>query len=202
MRTKLSCGVNVGMAILLTTLAAHSGVAEPMESLIQEAPDGDAIRNLETFLLTPIVMETVAMEVPARVYGPTTNNSCQDWTARREACYLPARVLGSRCGDAAPGLDALIERHLSAWVGAWSPGAWPASGGSLTFALKQYASIEHLWMATRLEVSEAVGACYYRPGENLVRKFEEAAQDSAATLKIEVFDGIRHAPGYPRRTPR
>jgi hypothetical protein len=139
------------------------------------------------------------MSVLAQRYGPQINNSCQDWKAKTEACYLPSHVLARKEFSRVPGMVALLERHASALVGAWRPGAWPAAGASITFALERYGCLEHVWLATRVDLRESVGGCYLSAGKGHARDVLEASERSPAELEIEVFDDVRNAQGYPRR---
>jgi hypothetical protein len=170
--------------------ASHSGPPPASAPVSQET-------IVETFVLTPIRMECVDMEVPAQVYGPLRNNSCGGWAGRTESCYLPGRTLGRAAAPDRSELDGLLERHLSAWIGAWRSGAWPAAGGSICFDLKRYSSVEHVWLASRITIREGVGGGYLGGQDDPVQWIRGAATQPAAELEIEVFDGVRNANGYP-----
>lgn len=196
----------IGLTLVLTlvlTLALRAGQA--MESRFATAsapstsptPAEDGL--VETFVLTPIRQDCTDMRVLAQRYGPTTNNSCQDWNAKSEACYLPSHVLMRKESPQVPGMAALLERHTSALVGAWRPGAWPAAGASITFALEQYGCLEHVWLAVRVDLRESVGGCYLTVEKGRAREVLEASERSPAELEIEVFDDVRNVQGYPRR---
>jgi hypothetical protein len=113
---------------------------------------------------------------------------------------LPGRTLQKRESADWPGLDSLLERHLSAWVGAWRPGAWPAAGGSICFDLKQYSSVEHVWRASRIAIHESIGGGRLAGQDDPVGWIRAMATQPSAWQEIEVFDGVRNAHGYPQIT--
>lgn len=189
-----------GLSLLSIVLAGSSLPGGSPASMPAHTSVAGGDDDIDTFVLTPIHLESIDAEVPAQLYGPTTNNSCKDWESRTEACYLPAHLIQKADCPKAARLLELLERHLSAMVGSWQPGSWPAAGASVTFNLKQYSSIEHLWMATRITVSERVGAFHLAAQDDPYQVLDQAASDSPAILRIEVFDGIRDAAGFPHKT--
>jgi hypothetical protein len=186
----------VGAVFLAGLWAAVSQGGDTQPS---SADMGGAEPLPETFVLTPIRREVVDAEVPAAVLGPLTNNSCSDWKTRTESCYLPACVLKKQAGGP-PGADRLLEQHLSSMVGAWKAGAWPVCGDSVTFDLKQYSTMEHLWLATRIELTESIGDCRLTDDQQPIEAVLQASAKPVSTLQVEVFDGARGAMGYPRKT--
>lgn len=175
---------------------SQSGAPPGPERVRADASQAEAI--VETFVLTPIRMECADMEVPAQVLGPVRNNSCGDWSARTEACYLPGRTLANSESPATAGMASLLERHLSAWVGAWRGGAWPAAGQGIAYDLKRYSSLEHVWLARRIVVRETVAGAVLSGRDDPILQIERAVAGPGAELEIEVFDGVRDVHGYPR----
>lgn len=188
----------------LLLLATHWLIADTKTDS-QPASMGEQSSDelVDTFVLTPIRMEAVSMEVPAAIIAPMSNETCKDWITRTETCYLPAHVLATKKSQAWPGLVlwGLLERHLSAVLGTWKTGAWPGEGGNVTFDLERKATIEHLWLTTRIDLTERVGSCWLTAKDDPYQSLARAAAEPAASLEIEVFDGTRNASGFPKKTP-
>ncbi len=185
------------IAVLLTIIFA-------IVSLFGETRETDDSNELasedivETFLLTPIQMDSFGVEVPAEMVA-ITNNSCRDWTDRADACYLPPHILTSTSPSKQPQLTTLLERHLSSVLNSWKSGAWPVGGCSINYALKQYASLEHLWVTTRIEITEMLGSCWLTGKDDAYEVVLRATSQPAAEIRIEVFDDTRNAQGYPHK---
>ncbi len=156
--------------------------------------------RIETFVLTPIRMESISICVPAEIVGPVTNNSCHNWESRSESCYLPARELLSSSSRLCEGSASLLRDHLSAMLEAWKPGAWPADGATVDIPLEQYSSFEHLWLTHRIEVRESISGCWLDDREDPGPAVARAATRPAAELAVEVFAGTRDARGFPAKT--
>jgi hypothetical protein len=158
---------------------------------------GTKPQGVATYVLTPIHMDVVSYPVPAEVAGPTTNNSCRNWNSHIETCYLPSNRLDSTASS--PELGALLEKHLSGWLNAWKPGAYPADGASIDIALEQYASFEHLWLTYRVEVSNRIGQCWLDGSADPGLIVTRTATQPAAELVLEAFSGTRNASGFPKK---
>jgi hypothetical protein len=197
------------MAIAVFGLLLMGSRQEAMVAQTQPAtqpatqPHGDSSDELvETFVLSPIQSEALGMEVPAAVLSPITNGSCRDWVSRPESCYLPAHVLAEEAPSAWPqqALRRLLERHASSTLGAYKVGSLPAGGGSVTYDLVKRATLEHCWLATQIELNEAVHGFWITAHEDPGVLPWQAASQLGTTFKVEVFDEVHDAGGYPRKT--
>ena len=122
------------IALLAVSGAIGTEPAAAGRTKSDEAENGSG-EAIETFVLTPIQVESFSLHVPAEMCGPIANNSCHAWDGHVESCYLPARKLESSGDSALPALAALLQEHISAAVGAWRSGAWPADGASVDVPL-------------------------------------------------------------------
>jgi hypothetical protein len=187
-----------GIVVLAAVVSAGIESADPPGAATapaDEQPDG----AIETFVLTPIHMTSFSMQVPAEMVGPVTNNTCHAWNGHVESCYLPARRLDNGKPSKQPELENLLERHLSAILGAWKPGAWPADGAGINISLEQYASFEHLWLTHRIQINENLGTCWLDGRDDPQARIVQAASQPAAEIEIEIFGGTRDAKGYPAK---
>jgi len=154
---------------------------------------------VETFVLTPIHTQVTGFPVPADVLGPTINNSCNDRQGIAHSCYLPAHVLGQDAPPAMPWMGTLLEAHLSAVLDTWSVGAWPSDGASIVYDLKQYHSLTHLWLSTRIEIRQELGVTWLNGTGDPAAEVKAAASRPAASIDVEVFGSTHGAEGYPHR---
>lgn len=187
------------IALVLPCGSADLAMSEG-EASFGEPGEASAEEIVETFVLTPIRTVSFDVEVPAEVFGPTTNNTCTDWTGKMQGCYLPPYVLARNASPERPETLAVLERHLSAVLNVWKLGSWPFEGASIAFDLKQYASLEHVWLTMRLEIEERMGSCWLIGEEDSHKRVARATTQPSSKIRIEVFDGTRNAAGYPRKT--
>ena len=153
----------------------------------------------ETFVLAPIRISTTSMQVPAAMVAPVTNNSCRRFIEKTENCYLPAEVLTKSIAEKEPWIFRLLEKHVSALLGAWKVGSWPADGASVVFPLEQYQSMHHLWLTTRIDITESIGGCWLDGRDDPAVLLDQATAQPAAHIALEVFSSTRNAAGYPSK---